>query len=476
MRLFSSLILLSTVAACIGVQPSRLLASDSAPQEALSYKTFSNPFIQAAKKASTSVVSIKSHMNSSVSAHEEQTSPFPDEFWERFFGISPFQNIPKTERPPEQAFGSGFIVSHDGYILTNNHMVENSTKILVQFPDGHEKEAKKIGADAATDIALIKVDEKNLPFLTLADSANVEIGEWVMAIGNPLGLRASVSTGVISAKGRSDLDITLVEEFFQTDATINRGNSGGPLVNLNGDVIGMNTAIVTTTGGNMGIGFAISSNLLKDVMKELISFGKLNRGFLGIALQPIDQDLASALGLEKPQGALISEVMKNSPAEAAGLKSGDVITQVNGIAIETAGGLKKSIALMHADQKVDLTILRSGKVIKLTATVGSFPDEETRLLNVQTDFGMKLESITSDIAKRHNLSSTVGLLVTQIDPHGTAYAAGIRPGHVILTVNGEEVSSVDDFTKICASVEKGKKVLLQIRAGKQLRFVSVPVE
>lgn len=451
------------------------VASDSI--ESAPYRTFSNPFIQAAKKASPCVVSIKTQLSPHSQKErfiEQNEQALPDDFFEHFFGFPRSPNS-KTERKPEYIFGSGFVVTKDGYILTNNHMVENGAKIYVQLPDGNELEAKKIGADSATDIALIKVEGKNLPFLTLADSSKVEIGEWVMAIGNPLGLRASVTSGVISAKGRSDLDITLVEEFFQTDATINQGNSGGPLINLNGDVIGMNTAIATNTGGYMGICFAISSNLLKDVMKELIAHGKLTRGYLGLALQPLDGDLAPALGLEKPQGALVSDVQKGSPAENAGIKSGDVITQVNGITIETAGSLRKSIALMRPGQKVEITLLRSGKSLKLNAAIGTAP-EENNTSDIQNDFGMSLEAVTPEIAKTYNLSSTLGLLVLQIDPLGSAYAAGVRAGHVILAINGTPVNSIEDFSAICGKLGTGSKALLQLKVGHHTKYVSLTIE
>ena len=214
------------------------------------------------------------------------------------------------------AYGSGFVVSSDGYILTNNHVVEKADTITVTTLEGKEYQAKKIGTDPSTDIAVLKIEAKNLPCLTLADSSLVEVGEWVLAVGNPFGLQASVTSGIISAKGRSDLDIVRVEKFFQTDAAINMGNSGGPLVNLYGDVIGMNTAIASNTGGHMGIGFAIPSNLLQDVMQELIEHGHLTRGYLGVALQRVDADIATAVGLDKPQGALVSEICQEAPPKS----------------------------------------------------------------------------------------------------------------------------------------------------------------
>ena len=456
---------------------SNLFADDTSSkttQEEQSYRSFSNPFIQAVKKTSPAVVSIKSQILKSD--REDQGDPFADDFWNYFFGTPQNQGGQKLPSRPEYALGSGFLVSDDGYILTNNHMIEDATKISVQLTDGREFPAKKIGSDPSTDIALIKIESSTLPFIHLADSSTVETGEWVIAIGNPLGLQTTVTTGVISAKGRSDLDIMPVEEFFQTDAPINRGNSGGPLVNLNGDVIGMNTAIISNTGGYMGISFAISSNLLKEVMSELITHGKLDRGFLGVALQAINNDLALALGMEKPKGALVSDVLPTGPADKAGLKSGDVITKVNGIEIETAGNLKKSISLMRPGKKVDLTILRSGKLSEVTATIDSFPNDEKKAIEASSTFGMTLEPITAEAASRFSLSTTTGLLVVQVDPNGSAYTAGIRPGHVIIAVNGTPVSTLAEFTHIYSSLEKGKKVLLQVRIGTHNHYVSLPNE
>ena len=444
-------------------------------QEATSYKTFSKPFIQAVKKTAPAVVSIRSQITKSAS--DEIIDPFSEDVWSFFF--SQPQQRPQQSSPQkrvEVTLGSGFLVSSDGHILTNNHNVDDSTKITVQLPDGREFEAKKIGEDASTDIALIKIEGKDFPFLTFADHTQVDIGEWVIAIGNPLGLQATVTTGVISATGRSDLDIEQVEDFLQTDAAINRGNSGGPLVNLNGDVVGMNTAIATNTGGYMGISFAISSHLLKEVMHALLANGKIERGFLGVALQPITNDLASALGLEKPKGALIADIVPNGPAEKSGLKSGDVILKVNGIEIESAGALKKSISFMRPGQSVTLSLLRSGKHIELSATIEPFPTNGKGNIDAQKYFGMGLESLTGEIAKRFDLSTTTGIVVTQVDPSGSAYAAGIRRGHVIVAVNGTPVSTIEEFSRLCATVEKGRKVLLQLRIGNHNQYVSLPIE
>lgn len=440
---------------------------------------FSQPFIDAAKKAQPGVVSIKSRIKKSSSQFwqrdEDQEEMSPDEFWERFFGI------PSPERQQRQpksrfAYGSGFIVSADGYILTNNHVVEKADQVTVSTTDGKEYVAKRIGSDPSTDIAVLKIDALNLPNLTLADSSSVEVGEWVLAVGNPFGLQASVTSGIISAKGRSDLDIVRVEKFFQTDAAINMGNSGGPLVNLHGDVIGMNTAIASNTGGHMGIGFAIPSNLLKDVMNELIEHGHLTRGYLGVALQRVDADIAAAVGLEKAQGALVSEVLPGSPADKAGLQSGDVILALDGAPIESIGSFRSSITLMKPGQQVTMKVRRGGQDITVTASISENKESGLQGSSIEDTYGLMLEPITAELSKRYNLDTKAGLLVVQIDPDSQAYLAGLRPGYVILAVNGHTLTSVEEFSHAISKTESGGRLLLQIKVGQNIRFVPLTVE
>jgi serine protease Do len=448
-----------------------LVAAD-APQKPT--HSFSQPFVDAAKKAQPAVVSIKSRIKKPARQWmQDKEEMLPEDIWEKFFG--PYE---QRQRQPQPAFayGSGFIVSPDGYILTNNHLAKDADSITVQMFDGNEFLAKKIGCDPSTDIAVLKIDGKNLPVLALADSSNVEIGEWVLAIGNPFGLQASVTTGVISAKGRSDLDIVRVEKFFQTDAAINMGNSGGPLINLYGDVIGMNTAIASHTGGYLGIGFAIPSNLLKDVMKELIEHGQLVRGYLGIAMQRIDAELATAIGLEKAHGALVSEVIPESPADKAGLRSGDVIVGADGSEIESVGALRGAIALKKPGQTIQLKILRDGKNIEITSEVAQNPETETLGTEVEDTFGLLLEPVTPELVRKYNLDAKSGLLIVQIDPESQAYRAGLRAGFVILAVNGHLVSTVEEFAKAANSGKNSGRILLQVKIGPNIRFVPISAE
>ena len=451
-----------------------LLSGDQVEKNALN---FSRPFIDATKKAQPSVVSIKSKIKKQ-SSHAwqggEENGMNPEDFWEHFFGLSPERK--QKQNKPTFVYGTGFIVSSDGYILTNYHVVNDTETIIVQLPDGKEYPAKKIGTDPSTDIALVKIDATRLPTLSLADSSKVETCEWVIAIGNPLGLQASVTTGVISAKGRSDLDILRVEKFFQTDAAINQGNSGGPLVNLNGEVIGMNTAIATHTGGYMGIGFAIPSNLLKEVMDELVQHGQLTRGYLGVALQRIDADMATALGLDKPQGALVSEVAPGSPADVAGLQSGDIILELQGVAVEGLGSFRNIVALTKPGADLSMKVRREGKELILTAKIGQNAEHSSQGIEVEDFLGIVLEPVTPDLAKRYNLETKTGLLIVEIDPDGSAFSSGLRAGYVILAVNGKAITSIDDFANATQIAKKNGKILLQVKIGQNIRFFSLPVE
>jgi serine protease Do len=455
-----------------------LIAQTSAPLPTASH-SFSQPFIEAAKKAQLGVVSIKSRMKKESSQFwqkdEGQDELAPEEFWERFFGMPSPDHRPRQPKS-RYAYGSGFVVSSDGYILTNNHVVEKADAITVTMLDGKEYQAKKIGNDPSTDIAILKIEAKNLPCLVLADSSVVEVGEWVLAVGNPFGLQASVTSGIISAKGRSDLDIVRVEKFFQTDAAINMGNSGGPLINLHGDVIGMNTAIASNTGGHMGIGFAIPSNLLQDVMKELIEHGHLTRGYLGVALQRVDADIAAAVGLDKPQGALVSEILQGSPADKAGLQSGDVILELEGASIESLGSFRSSITLMKPGQQVTMKVRRNGQDITLKATISENPENETQGSAIEDTYGLMLEPVTPELAKHYNLDTKTGLLIVQIDPESQAYQAGLRAGIVILAVNGHSITTVDEFARAIQNAEVGGRLLLQIKVGQNIRFVPLTIE
>lgn len=462
----------------IGSQSHNTLYSMSVMQE--STKKVSMPFVDAAKKASPSVVSIKAQMKPSRFERMQGDAQeiLRDEFWEKFFG-GPLRSQKPQKPETRYGFGSGFIVSQDGYIMTNNHVVENATRITVQLSHGKEYIAKRVGTDPSTDIALLKIEEKNLPTLEFADASLLDIGEWVIVIGNPLALRTSVTAGVVSAIGRSDLNIMRVEEFIQTDAAINRGNSGGPLINLDGKVVGMATAILSSgiDGGNIGIGFAISSNLLEEVMKDIIANGQPTRGYLGFVPQSIDDEMATALGLPSIQGALVAEVAKESPAEQAGLQAGDVIMKINGIEITSAGMLRRAIALMKPNQNITLSIIRAGSDMELKATLGKNPDGATgEHDSIEELIGIVVEPITQELQKQYNLDARHGMLIVDIDSESAAYEAGLRPGYIILSINGKPIATKDEFQKEIEAGTNAKKLLLQIKAGPTIRFVPIRVE
>ncbi len=443
-------------------------------------RQISSPFVQAAKNAATSVVSIKAQMKPSrfEKIQDGTRDLFQDDFWEHFFG-APFKNQRKQKPEPTYGFGSGFIVSQDGYVMTNNHVIENANRVIVQLSNGKEYLAKKVGADPSTDIALLKIDEKELPFLKFGDSSQLDIGEWILVIGNPLALRASVTTGVVSALGRSDLNIMRVEEFIQTDAAINRGNSGGPVINLDGNVVGMATAILSASadGGNIGIGFAISSTLLQEVMKDIIEHGQPSRGYLGFAPQTINDEMAKALGLNSIQGALVAEVAPNSPAESAGVQAGDVVLRVNGVSITSAGNLRRAIALMKPGQTASLEINRGGKELSLTATIGANPHlTGTSYDSIEEMVGIVAEPITPELQKQYGLDVSKGVLIIDIDTDSAAYEAGLRPGCIILSINGNVISTKDEFQKAIQDGLEKKKLLLQIKAGQSIRFVPIRVD
>lgn len=433
--------------------------------------SFSKPFIESASTVTPSVVSIKAERGRTREVHMDEPGASADEFLERFFGISPFRRDQKP-KPAQIAFGSGFIVSSDGYILTNSHIVQDAKKITVITFDEKELTAKLIGRDPNSDIALIKVEATALQPVTFADSSKLEVGEWVLAIGNSLGLKATVTSGIVSALGRTELDITQFEEFIQTDAPINQGNSGGPLINLKGQVVGMNTAIATTTGGYMGICFAIPSNFLQNIMQQLKERGKVTRGFLGVDPQPVTPELAKALGLDAAKGALLAEVVPGTPAAKSGLRSGDVVMRLNEQAIENAGAFRNLIASTVPGTSITLEVRRGKETLKLTATV-----EENKLLDngeaIEASLGFSVETLTPEIASQIGSNAEKGVVITSVDVESQAAQIGLRRGHIITSVNREEIKNQEEFSKAVAAIEPGKPVLLQVKVGLRSRFVTL---
>lgn len=433
-------------------------------------------FTSIAKKAAPAVVSIQ--VKGSKQAYSNEQEPFDffnDDFLQRFFGKSQRGQV---EEQPLTGQASGFIVASDGYILTNGHVVQDMTEIIVALNDGKEYPAKVIGLDPETDIALIKIEAKNLPFLKLAAIEEVEQGQWAIAIGNPLGLQSSLTVGVVSAKGRNNLDLSRIQDYIQTDAAINRGNSGGPLLNIHGDVMGMNTAIVTNiaTGGYMGIGFAIPCNFLQTVMDEIKSTGSFKKGFIGIALQQIDEDLAQAFGLGKAQGALVAEVTKDSPAEKAGLQRGDIILKYNNTIVTNIGSLRNAIALIKPGTQISLSILRQGKPIEIPVEVGTIlPAKPVAAAIKENKLGIEVENLTPEQAAKLGILNEKGVLISKVDPNGPAAWVGLKKGIVIVEVNQRKITSVEEFNEALKATPAGKPILFLIKQGDVSRFVSIKI-
>ncbi len=442
-------------------------------------KQISKGFSTVAKKATPAVVYIESQGAEKTQKLPRKQGPienpfdqFNDDFFNRFFGF-PYQQQQPKQKKQDMVRGSGFLVSEDGYIVTNNHVVENATKVTVTFNNGKKLLATIIGTDPKTDLAVIKIEEKKLPFLTFADSEKLEVGDWSIAIGNPFGLQATVTVGVVSAKGRSQLHIADFEDFIQTDAAINPGNSGGPLLDIESEVIGVNTAIVSGSGGYMGIGFAIPSNMAKRIIEQLISDGQVTRGFLGVSLQPIDSDLASFYKLKSTNGALVADVVKGSPAEKGGLQQEDIILNYNGMAVDSISSLRNDVSLMAPGTKLKLRINRDGKEKDLNIVITSIPEEAAQPGSSIQKLGLIVENLTPELSQKLNYAENEGVVITQVEPGSPAAEAALSPGSLIIAVNRRKVSNLEELTKAVQAAAKEKRVLLMVRQGESVRFVAL---
>ncbi len=406
---------------------------------------------------------------------------FNDPFFERFFGPQfrhPRMDPRKKPRQFKQrAAGSGFIISPDGYILTNNHVVEKADKITVRLNDKREFTARVIGTDPQSDVALIKIDGNNLPVLPLGDSDKIEVGEWVIAIGSPFELNQTVTVGVVSAKGRNRMGINDYENFIQTDAAINPGNSGGPLLNIYGQAIGINTAIFSRSGGYMGIGFAIPINMAKTIEQQLRKYGKVTRGWLGVVIQDLDEDLAKSFGLDRAQGALVSEVSDNSPAAKAGLRQGDVLVAYNGTPLTNVADLRNKVAMTAPGTRVTLELIRDGHKKKVEVTIGEQPsDFSTRVRTGSAEsplaaMGLTLQDLTPELADQFGYKVNQGVLVAGVAPDSPAERVGMQAGQLIEEVNKQRVRNLRELKKVLKRSKHPKEVLLRVRAGDFSQYV-----
>lgn len=439
-------------------------------------------FSEVVKKAKPAVVHIR--VEKSVSANNQFDRQyeefFNNPFFERFFGPQ-FRQGPRAPQREykQQGQGSGFIISNDGYILTNNHVVEGADTITVILSDEREFTAELTGADPQSDVALIKIKDKaELPVLPLGNSDMLEVGEWVIAIGNPFGLSQTVTAGVVSATGRSAVGINEYEDFIQTDAAINPGNSGGPLINIEGEVVGINSALYSRTGGYMGIGFAIPINMVKTIEAQLKNVGKVTRGWLGVVIQNVDENLARSFGLEKAEGILVSEVQANSPASKAGVQQGDVIVQLNNSTLKDVADLRNRVAMLSPDSTASLVVYRDGSKQTIEVNIGSRPDDMSKASASPKDdmpsfeqFGLTFQELTPELAERLGYQDREGVIVSQVDPGSPAASAGLRPGVLIEEVNKRPVKSIADLKKIIKNNDDSSRLLLRVRSGDYSQYV-----
>ena len=439
---------------------------------------------------SVSVIISKETINQPRAPQFPPGSPFED-FFKDFFerrGIPRPNTPPQRPRRNETAQGSGFIIDDRGLIVTNNHVIAGASSITVVLHDGKSLQAKLVGADAKTDLALLKVKtDIKLKAVNWGDSDEVKVGNWAMAIGNPFGLVNTVTVGIVSARAR-DINAGPFDDFIQTDASINRGNSGGPLFNLKGQVIGVNTAIYSPSGGSVGIGFAIPSALAENIVEQLEEHGRTIRGWLGVRIQTVTEDLASSLGLDRPYGALVASVIPNSPAEKAGIKAGDVILDFNGVEVSEMKKLPRLVAETKVNSRSNVTVWRNEKKRSLKVVIAEMKEDKKEVEEskdytapdtLQSEYfkelGITLSSITQDLRMRQNIPENIsGLLVSKVDQNTDAEVKGIRPGDIIQEINQSPVNDINAFGKILNSLRGSKKsVLLLINRQGNINFVAL---
>ncbi len=441
-------------------------------------------FSSVVKKAGPAVVHVRVEKKGGMSP-DNQFDPSDDPIFKHFFGPS-FKH-PALPQSPEQfksqAAGSGFLISEDGYILTNNHVVENADKITVRLEGEQELEGKVIGTDPQSDVALIKIsDGHKFPYLPLGDSDQLEVGEWVIAIGSPFGLDRTVTVGVVSAKGRNHMGINEYENFIQTDAAINPGNSGGPLLNIHGQVIGINTAIFSRSGGYMGIGFAIPVNMAKTVKSQLLASGKVTRSWIGVGIQDMNDELARSFKMTQKAGALVTEVSKDSPAAKAGLKQGDVITLYDGKPVADVADLRNRVAMTTPGTKVDLTLVRNEKQQKLTVQVEEQPGDmmtqsgtpqQPQLLQ---KIGLSLQELNAELVRQFGYALGQGVFIAGVAPGSPAELARIQVGSLIEEVNRQPVHNLKELQQAVQQGGNTENILLLIRSGNRSQYVVLGVK
>jgi serine protease Do len=458
-----------------------LTAAVTAPAVALS-----EAFIAVAAHVKPAVVSVYSEKMVRT-PNPQFTFPFGDDLFQQFFGQQAPQQrqpAPKERMVPQRGMGSGMILDKSGLILTNNHVVKDVDEIKVRLSDKREFKAEIVSSDPKTDVAVIRIKDKvpaDLPSVKLGNSDALRDGELVMAIGAPFGLTQTVTTGIISARGRSDVGIADYEDFLQTDAPINPGNSGGPLVNMKGEVIGMNSAIATASGSSAGVGFAIPSNMISHMLPTLIKGGKITRGMLGVGIQDLDKDLAKQFQMSEPNGALVTSVLPGSAAEKAELKVGDVITSFDGTQVQNTRELRNRVAATAPGTKVKVGLVRGGKELTLSVTLAEVSGEaaESAVAGQETEqpkLGLTFQTLTPALAQRYGLTEKAGVLITDVEQGSPAASVGLQEGDLVLEANHKKVTQVAELQKALAEARKGGSVLFLVKRKSASLFVVLPAE
>ncbi len=450
-------------------------------------KHMGSAFASVMEKVSPGVVGIQSERRVLRATPEKPTTgpldPFSEDFFDYFFHRRAPQEDSSRREYTQRAQGSGFLISADGYVLTNNHVVADADKIVVELVDGRTMDAHIVGTDPESDVAVVRIPADGLTPVALGNSDALEVGEWVLAVGNPLGLSHTVTAGIVSAKHRSGFNVTTYENFIQTDAAVNMGNSGGPLVNLNGEAVGMNTFILGPAGGNIGIGFAIPINIAREVADQLMKTGAVERGYLGVIPQDLTAELAEAFGLKGTKGAVLSQITPDSPAARAGLVHGDVVPEFDGVAIDSATQLRNLVASRKPGATVPMAVLRDGQRRTIDITLDKRPSaEELRgerreppkrpPEEPQRRLGLTVQDLTPEIAERAKIKEQTGVIVAKVAPGSEAAQKGLREGYVIKEVNRRQINSEQQFKEaVSTALSEGRRILLLITDGRVSLYV-----
>jgi serine protease Do len=455
-------------------------SAQAAKEQLTRAQDLTRAFQEITKALRPSVVSISSvkRIRPTVRGPDHEFHQWPEEF-RRFFGDDMFDRYFQF-RIPERGFeqrglGTGVIVSDDGYVLTNNHVVDNADEVNVTLSDDRTLAADVVGTDPKTDLAVLKIEAEDLVPAELGDSDAIQVGQWVLAIGSPFGLKQTVTAGIVSAKGRANVGVADYEDFIQTDAAINPGNSGGPLVNLEGKVIGINTAIASRTGGYMGIGFAIPSNMARQIMDSIMTAGRVDRGWLGAMIQDLTEDLAGSFEYDSTDGVLIGDVVADGPADKAGLRAGDIVVEYNGKRVRKAAQFRNAVAATTPDSEVELVVFRDGERKTLEVTIGLLEGQAVAGLGTKSafDLGITVQTLTPELARKAGVGEEEGVIVTEVEPGSMAARVGIRTGDVIVAVGGSPITDVSDFRASIREHDLAQGIRMQLMREGMRRFVFI---